>query len=255
MVLVYKVFNNHLSAALLGRSPVLKISQYTLNILLRGFWCAGTSVPSALGLVSPLTDTQLPLGFTWAPKHLSRTLRKKRKNPKTSRTARKHELDSRWQLWGSKGGEFPLHSSSSGGHLGSIEGVQHFNYSGFPFWISKAAQWMQGENIHEMKGQWCGDETESQKEPKWPEQKPSPCPTPPSAARAATSAKTCISGRESQKSLSCKHQFITKAQKDFGRGGTREKETLRSSGSTPASKLPNVFPLQLKIFLEEKSGK
>lgn len=153
MVLVHKVFNNHLSAALLGCFPVLKVSHYTLNILLRGFWCAGTSVPSALGLVSPLTDTPLPLGFTWAPKHLSRTLRKKRKNPKTSRTSRKHELDSHWQLWGSKGGEFPLHSSSSGGHLGSIEGVQHFNYSGFPFWISKAAQWMQGENIHEMKGQ------------------------------------------------------------------------------------------------------
>lgn len=82
MILVYKVFNNHLSAALLGCSPVLKVSHYTLNILLRGFWCAGTSVPSALGLVSPLTDTQLPLGFTWAPKHLSRTPKKGGKIPK-----------------------------------------------------------------------------------------------------------------------------------------------------------------------------
>lgn len=69
-----------------------------------------------------------------------------------------------------------------------------------------------------------------------------------------TSAKTWTSGRASQKSPSCEHQFISKAQNHFGRGGTREGESLRISFSTLAYELPIVSSLQLKIFLEEKSG-
>lgn len=68
-----------------------------------------------------------------------------------------------------------------------------------------------------------------------------------SAAGAETSAKAWISGRESQKSPSCQHQLVSEAQKRFGRGGTREGETLRTSGSLQLMSCP-LFSTSTKKF-------